>query len=70
MITCNGGKSAPCMMTMAQYLRYYEERHGVRLSRETADKEAAKEGFVLDHGAGETQPRDLSRFGEPRKGVV
>lgn len=46
-------KNVPCPMKLSHYLRYYERRHGTRLSPEAADKEAAKEGFVLDH-SGET----------------
>lgn len=42
-------KDVPCVMKPAQYLRYYERNHGSRLSPREADKEAAKEGFVLDH---------------------
>jgi hypothetical protein len=57
MITCKGGKDVPCVMKLAHYLRYYERRHGTRLLPEMADKEAAKEGFVLDH-SGETRRSD------------
>jgi hypothetical protein len=49
MITCKGGKDVPCVMKLSHYLRYYERMHGTKLSPEMADKEAAKEGFVLDH---------------------
>jgi hypothetical protein len=42
-------KDVPCVMKLTHYLRYYERTHGTRLSPEEADKEAAKEGFVLDH---------------------
>lgn len=54
MITCKGGEDIPCVMKAVHYLNYYENRHGVKLSPELADKEAAKEGFVLDH-SGETK---------------
>jgi hypothetical protein len=47
-----GRKDVPCVMKLAHYLRYYERRHGTRLSPELADREAAKEGFVLDHSGG------------------
>jgi hypothetical protein len=60
MITCKGGGEIPCVMKLAHYLRYYERRHGVKLSPEVADKEAAKEGFVLDHGGG-TRSADHKR---------
>jgi hypothetical protein len=64
MITCNGGKDIPCVMKAVHYLHYYENRHGVKLSPEMADKEAAKEGFVLDH-SGET--KKSKQRGEPRE---
>jgi hypothetical protein len=55
MITCRGGKHIPCVMKLAHYLRYYEARHGTPLSPEMADREAAKEGFLIDH-TGEAGP--------------
>jgi hypothetical protein len=65
MIACKGGKDVPCAMKLSHYLRYYERMHGTKLSPEMADKEAAKEGFVLDHGV-----RDLTtRRTENRKVV-
>lgn len=58
-------KDVPCEMKLSHYLRYYQRLHGTRLAPGEADKEAAKEGFVLDHnggtrksgGAGRTESR-------------
>jgi hypothetical protein len=60
-------KDVPCVMKLAHYLRYYEQRHGSRLSPELADQEAAKEGFALDHGgetggSGTTRPASSYRL--------
>lgn len=60
MITRKGGKDIPCVMKAVHYLRYYENKHGIKVSPEMADKEAAKEGFVLDH-SGETKDRKADR---------
>ena len=59
MITCNQGKEIPCLMKLTHYLQYYEQRYGVRLSREAAEKEAAREGFILDR-SGESSPKSHS----------
>lgn len=59
MITSNQGKEIPCLMKLAHYLQYYEQRHGIRLSREAAEIEAAREGFILDRG-GEREPKSHS----------
>ena len=58
MITCKGAEDVPCVMKLAHYLLYYERRHGTKLSPEMADREAVKEGFVLDHTGGETREFD------------
>jgi hypothetical protein len=59
-------KDIPCVMKLAQYLRYYERKHGSRLSPEEADKQATKEGFVLDH-TGETRVSERQQDREQRK---
>jgi hypothetical protein len=67
MITHNRGKDVPCVMKLTHYLRYYERRYGIRLSPEMAEKEAAREGFILDRsggtaGAGPTSHRVKATF--------
>ncbi len=49
MITRNNGDGVRLVMKLQHYLRYYQQRNGIRLTREMADKEALKEGFILDH---------------------
>ena len=49
MITCEGGNKIPCVVKASLYIRFYENRHGIKLAQDKADEEAAKEGFVLDH---------------------
>ncbi len=66
MITCNGGKSIPCRMKLSHYLRYYENGHRIRLSPEKAEKEALKEGIVLDF-SGEASGTNTSPFSESKK---
>lgn len=62
MITCNDGKNIPCLMKLTHYVRYYQQRYGVQLSREMAEKEAAREGIVLDlSGASEPKPKVKSQ---------
>lgn len=56
-------KDVPCEMKLSHYLQYYERRHGTRLLPEEADKEAAKEGFVLDHSGGARKPGAPARPG-------
>jgi hypothetical protein len=56
MITCNEGKNMPCLMKLTHYLRYYQQRYGIQLSREMAEKEAAREGIVLDL-SGASEPK-------------
>ena len=64
MITCNQGKGIPCVMKLTHYLRYYEERCGIRISREMAEKKAAREGFVLDlAGTAGTQAKPKGKSG-------
>lgn len=58
MITCKGGDKIPFVMKASLYIRFYERRHGVKLTHDRADEEAAKEGFVLDH-SGECQPKGI-----------
>jgi len=53
MFTCSRDKSTPCVVKLSQFLRYYENVHGIRLSPEIADQEASKEGFLIDY-AGES----------------
>jgi hypothetical protein len=38
MITRKGGKDIPCVMKAVHYLRYYENKHGIKLSPEMADQ--------------------------------
>lgn len=54
MFTCSRDKSTPCVVKLSQFLRYYENVHGIRLSPEMADQEASKEGFLIDY-AGESR---------------
>lgn len=62
MITCNEGKNIPCLMKLSHYVRYYQQRYGIRLSREMAEKEAAREGMVLDlSGASEPKPKAMKQ---------
>jgi hypothetical protein len=62
MITCNQGKGIPCVMKLTHYLRYYEQRYGSRISPEMAEKEAAREGFVLDlTGTAGAQPKAIDK---------
>lgn len=49
MITRNNDNGTRLVMKLQHYLRYYEQQHGIRLTREMAEKEAMKEGFILDH---------------------
>jgi hypothetical protein len=69
MITCKGGKDIPCVMKAVHYLRYYQNKHGIKLSPEMADKEAAKEGFVLDH-SGETKRPDHKADREQKRSAA
>jgi len=66
MITRKGRRHIPSVMKLAHYLRYYERRHGTKLSPEAVDEEAAKEGFVLDH-SDETRRFDYKRDREQKR---
>jgi hypothetical protein len=71
MITCKGAEDVPCVMKLAHYLLYYERRHGTKLSPEMADREAVKEGFVLDHtGGGETRKFDHKTDREQKRSAA
>ena len=58
MITCNEGKNIPCLMKLTHYVRYYQQRYGILLSREMAVREAAREGMVLDLSGTEPKTQD------------
>lgn len=66
MITCNGGKGIPFRMKLSHYLRCYEQRHGIQLTRESAEQEALKEGIVLDF-SGEASGTNCKTTGEPKQ---
>ncbi|HUK46359.1 MAG TPA: hypothetical protein VLW06_02160 [Terriglobales bacterium] len=48
MITQLGSKGV-CRAKLSQFLRYYENLHGVQLSAEMVEEEAAKSGCEIDY---------------------
>lgn len=56
MITRSGNNRFVCTVKLSQFLRYYERVHGIRLSPEKAEEEAAKTGFEIDY-SGENRPQ-------------
>jgi hypothetical protein len=61
MITFNQGKNVPRVMKLSHFIRYYEQRPGVRLPPEMVDPEDAKEGVVLGRWNEAIGPRLLPR---------
>lgn len=55
MITRSGNNRFVCTVKLSHFLRYYERVHGMRLSPEMVEEEAAKIGFEIDY-SGDNQP--------------